>query len=134
MGRLTVPWAVLLVPFIFPVSVFGEENWAKLQQAPVIGSVARVLSSGIFESSDVMDAAGVPFTKEFLPTAGLAVFLGYQVIINVLPRMGIRTSFSVDVPAVPKIPKSNKEATKDEAPIDEDEETLGREESNEVEE
>lgn len=97
-GRLTVPWTVLLIPFIAPVTFFGEDNWAKVLRLPVIGGVARTLSSGVFESADVKDAADVPFDTTFLPTAGLAVFVGYQVLVQFLPRLGISPTFSADVP------------------------------------
>lgn len=100
-GRLSVPWTVLLVPLIFPLTFFGEERWAAMKQMPVAGPFFRVMSNGVFDSEAVVDGAGTPYEVAFVPTAGIAVFIGYQLLVQLYQRTtGQAPSFKVDIPSI----------------------------------
>lgn len=105
--RFGVPWSVLLLPFCAPLSFFGEERWEQVQQMPVLGDLARVLNNGVFDSKAVTDSAGVPYDVAFVPTAGLAIFIAYQIGVRLFVRTtGVSPTFQgeVSLPARQKTP------------------------------
>ena len=99
-GKISVPWTVLLLPLCAPLTFFGEENWAAMKAGPA-GGFFRVMSNGVFDTEAVVDGAGTAFETAIVPTAGIFIFIFYQIAVQLYQlNTGRAPRLTIDVPRI----------------------------------